>query len=130
MVEAMTGEDAPVSIPCKGVVQIAGDKLSALTWRVLSRDRNSLTDDPTIIRHLHDLAVLRPQIEAEATIFSAFASAALEQDRGRRRGGVSEEASAADQLAALLHTLDHDPSAFHADGDLYEVWRHKMIGRG
>jgi hypothetical protein len=39
-------------------VETAADKLSALAWRVHARDRASPEDDPTIIRHLHDLAAL------------------------------------------------------------------------
>jgi len=42
------------SFPCVDAVETAADKLSALAWRVLVRDRTSPNDDPTIIRHLHD----------------------------------------------------------------------------
>jgi len=43
---------------CVDPVETAADKLSALAWRVCVRDRNSEDDDPTIVRHLHDLAAL------------------------------------------------------------------------
>ena len=46
------------SFPCVDPVETAADKLSALAWRVLARDRTRPRDDPTIIRHLHDLAAL------------------------------------------------------------------------
>lgn len=40
-------------------VETAADKLSALAWRVHARRRGAPDDNPTIIRHLHDLAVLK-----------------------------------------------------------------------
>src|SRR5690242_21934483 len=39
-------------------LETAADKLSALAWRVCARDRARPGDDPTIIRHLPDLAAL------------------------------------------------------------------------
>ena len=48
------------SYPCVDPVETAADKLSALAWRDLVRDRSSAKDDPTIIRHLHDLAADPP----------------------------------------------------------------------
>ena len=39
-------------------VETAADKFSALAWRVCARERGAPDDDPTIIRHLHDLAAL------------------------------------------------------------------------
>ena len=46
------------SFPCVDPVETAADKLSALAWRVRARDRSRPDDDPTIVRHLHDLAAL------------------------------------------------------------------------
>src|SRR3546814_18445448 len=45
-------------ILCIAPVETAAEKLSALTWRVLSRQRGEEGDDPRLIRHLHDLAAL------------------------------------------------------------------------
>lgn len=45
-------------IACVSPVETAADKLSALTWRILSRKRGGEEDDPTVIRHLHDLVAL------------------------------------------------------------------------
>lgn len=44
------------AFPAVDPVETAADKLSALAWRVHARRRGSPDDDPTIIRHLHDLA--------------------------------------------------------------------------
>lgn len=44
--------------------------LSALAWRTAARDRTSPEDDPTFIRHLHDLAALEPKVEDDAELRS------------------------------------------------------------
>jgi hypothetical protein len=72
--------------PCVDPVETAADKLSALAWRTCARDRSSPKDDPTIVRHLHDLAAL----EAHVTTAPAFASlvmksAVADTDRGYGR---------------------------------------------
>jgi predicted nucleotidyltransferase component of viral defense system len=59
---------------CVDPVETAADKLSALSWRAYARDRQSPKDDPTIVRHLHDLAAL----EILATADDRFASLARE----------------------------------------------------
>ncbi|MGN8037381.1 nucleotidyl transferase AbiEii/AbiGii toxin family protein [Chitinophaga sp. 22321] len=46
------------SIPCTNPVENASDKLSALLWRIPHRDRSNADDAPTIVRHIHDLAIL------------------------------------------------------------------------
>src|SRR3546814_17466275 len=49
-------------ILCIAPVETAAEKLSALTWRVLSRQRGEEGDDPRLIRHLHDLAALEDMV--------------------------------------------------------------------
>lgn len=56
--EARGEEPEVAAIACVSPVETAADKLSALVWRVLTRRRGSEQDDPTLIRHLHDLALL------------------------------------------------------------------------
>lgn len=46
------------SISCTDPAENAADKLSALAWRIPARVRGSDTDDPTVVRHIHDLAIL------------------------------------------------------------------------
>ncbi|HKJ97998.1 MAG TPA: hypothetical protein VJ959_03685 [Desulfotignum sp.] len=53
---------AELKIGCVSVIETAGDKLSALTWRILVRDKADEKDDPTMIRHLHDLVALGKMI--------------------------------------------------------------------
>jgi len=81
---------------CVDPVETAADKLSALTWRVLARRRGSADDDPTIIRHLHDLAALKETISASGD-FARLALKAMTDDTGR--GG---EATASSDPAALF----------------------------
>jgi hypothetical protein len=86
-------------------VETAADKLSALAWRVLARDRTRANDDPTIIRHLHDLAALE-QRAAAAPRFAELVLTAAAADEGR--GGAST-ADPATKFAEMLRRLQTDP---------------------
>ncbi|NLR79885.1 nucleotidyl transferase AbiEii/AbiGii toxin family protein [Chitinophaga eiseniae] len=46
------------AITCTDPIENAADKLSATVWRIIDRDRTAEEDDPTIIRHIHDLHML------------------------------------------------------------------------
>lgn len=70
------------SFPCVDPVETAADKLSALAWRVRARDRSRPDDDPTIVRHLHDLAALEPAVSSAAS-FREQVVAAVAADEGR-----------------------------------------------
>ena len=89
------------SFPCVDPVETAADKLSALAWRVRARDRTRADDDPTIVRHLHDLAALERQV-ASAPRFGELVLAAVAADVGR--GG--ERATPADPAAMFADMLD------------------------
>ena len=52
------GDVPEAAMECVSPIETAADKVSALTWRVVKRNRDDPNDDPTIIRHLHDLAVM------------------------------------------------------------------------
>lgn len=69
---------------CVDPVETAADKLSALAWRTSVRDRDAEADDPTIIRHLHDLAALAPSVR-ESLAFGRLAREVLQID-ARRTG--------------------------------------------
>jgi len=68
---------------CIDPIETAADKLSALAWRVCARQRGSVNDDPTIIRHLHDLAALE-QMAKSSTEFSRLVQqiAIADSERG------------------------------------------------
>lgn len=72
MVSEITNAPPELEIDCVSAIETVGDKLSALTWRILVRDRADVKDDPTIIRHLHDLAALEKMIRGELDNFVFF----------------------------------------------------------
>jgi hypothetical protein len=86
-VSEFSGDKPEAKIPCLQPLETAADKLCALTWRVLKRDRNDKADDPAMIRHLHDLGALHPIILAEPIQFSetALASFAVDMQSSPRR---------------------------------------------
>jgi Nucleotidyl transferase AbiEii toxin, Type IV TA system len=88
-------------------VETAADKLSALAWRVQARRRGSVDDDPTIVRHLHDLAALRTTA-ATAQEFPRLVRDALKADTGRG-GEAVVPADPATLFAGMLDRLGHDP---------------------
>ncbi|MBC2704956.1 nucleotidyl transferase AbiEii/AbiGii toxin family protein [Desulfobacula sp.] len=67
-------------------VETAANKFSALLWRVNIKDRNfklgTPQNDPTMIRHLHDLSALE-ELVLESGAFVEMVRAAFKKDRGR-----------------------------------------------
>jgi len=96
-------------IDCVSPTETAAEKLSALTWRVLSRDRESQQDDPSLIRHLHDLTLLDKVIE-NSTIFSDLLFRIMREDiYNDRRGRIqSSWMSEIDFLKQMFHVLESD----------------------
>jgi hypothetical protein len=90
---------------CVDPVETAADKLSALAWRVCVRERGSKRDDPTIIRHLHDLAALEARVAA-APLFNTLLLKTAEADTGR--GGGQVPTSPAERFARMLERLTTD----------------------
>ena len=84
------------SIDCKVMtispIEIAANKFSALLWRVNIKDRSAVVgspqNDPTIMRHLHDLSALEKMV-LESSRFELLVAASFEVDRGR--GGSEQE---------------------------------------
>lgn len=101
-------EEPELEIDCMSAIETAGDKLSALTWRILVRDRADKKDDPTLIRHLHDLAALEETIKGAEDDFISTAKESLEKDKKRRGGSVIAEMPVADRLANALKILKED----------------------
>jgi hypothetical protein len=93
-------------ISCVDPVETAADKLSAFTWRMIVRDRASPTDDPTIVRHLHDLAALEPTISANAAFPALLAETLLaDSDRG---GEIASRLPPVERLSVMLKKLEAD----------------------
>ena len=94
------------SFACVDVVETAADKLSALAWRVCTRHRGGEKDDPTIIRHLHDLGALEAHVAATPA-FIDLVRRATAYDIGR--GGGTAPAQASDRFAMMLDLLASQP---------------------
>jgi hypothetical protein len=92
---------------CVDPVETAADKLSALAWRVYARRRGSKGDDPTIIRHLHDLAALNAGAVASPD-FVRLVRAAMATDVGRG-GEAVPSAEPAALFAGMLERIETDP---------------------
>jgi predicted nucleotidyltransferase component of viral defense system len=92
---------------CVQPVETAADKLSALAWRVHARRRGGDDDDPTIIRHLHDLAALKDSVSTTDN-FPDLALKAASDDEGR--GGVATTGIKPEALFnGMLERLATDP---------------------
>lgn len=105
-VAAYTEQEAEAQILCLSPLETAADKLSALTWRVLRRDRAAADDDPAMIRHLHDLCALRAVIDNENGLFVRTALEAFEEDQQSGRRETDQDF--ADSLQSALETLRGD----------------------
>jgi hypothetical protein len=86
-------------------METAADKLSTLAWRVCARVRGAANDDPTIIRHLHDLAALESTVSG-ASGFPALAQKTAEDDTGR--GGEGVPSNPRERFGAMLGLLHND----------------------
>jgi predicted nucleotidyltransferase component of viral defense system len=93
------------AFPCVDPIETAADKLSALAWRVCVRQRGGERDDPTVIRHLHDLAALEHRVIA-APAFKTLVAAAMIADTGRAGGHAP--ADPAERFAVMLDRLTTD----------------------
>ena len=103
--QAQGKEPEVPAFACVDPVETAADKLSALAWRVCVRERGSEKDDPTIIRHLHDLAAL----EARAAAVPAFAvllAKSAAADTGRGNGKAPQDPK--QRFALMLERLTTD----------------------
>ena len=105
--QAQNGTPEVTAFPCVAPVETAADKMSALAWRVRARQRGSDNDDPTIIRHLHDLAALKADASMSPD-FARLVRAAMAEDAGRG-GEAIASASPFALFAVMLDTLHSDP---------------------
>ncbi len=93
------------SFLCIDPIETAADKLSALGWRVCTRKRGAQGDDPAIIRHLHDLAVLESHIGG-ASAFADLVRQIAKKDAGRGGGGAPLEPT--ERFDVMLDLLQKD----------------------
>ena len=103
--QAQREEPEIAAFPSVDPIETAADKLSALAWRVCTRQRGTPDDDPTVIRHLHDLAALE-QRAAAAPAFKTVLRDAAAADTGRGGGQAPEDPG--ERFAAMLERLRTD----------------------
>lgn len=90
---------------CINPVESAADKLSAITWRIAERVRGSENDSPDIVRHLHDLAILK-NLALENPQFTSVVQNALERDNNRSE--LLQGYSIEEKFAQLLNIINSD----------------------
>ena len=77
--------EEPISVNCIQPIEVIANKFSALMWRVYIKDRtkplHSKENDPTIVRHLHDIAALEDVLYTKE--FVKLLQKSFEADKGR-----------------------------------------------
>lgn len=96
------------SIRCIDPVESAADKLSAIAWRIPDRIRGGQGDDPSLVRHLHDLAILKTKALKHDN-FPALVAASMQQDLNRPRNDLSIPGlERAEKFRRMLDELKRD----------------------
>lgn len=94
------------NIPCINPIENAADKLSAITWRIADRVRGSENDSPDIVRHIHDLAILKDLAINNNTQFSELVKSALERDKNRSE--LIKNLSITEKLSNMIQIISSD----------------------
>lgn len=108
LISQFTSSEPETAILCLSPIETGADKLSALTWRVLKRDRNSPNDDPAMIRHLHDLCALNNIINSNHDLFIAAAAASFEEDQKTGKRDTDKSFNHSLQLALIALRRDDE----------------------
>jgi hypothetical protein len=107
-------------IPCIDPVESAADKLSALAWRIPDRVRGIPSDDPTIVRHIHDLAILKDRALAHPR-FRELVAVAMQEDNDRPKNDPSfSTLSMTQKLERMLAVLEADSEYVREYADFVE----------
>src|SRR5690606_21077097 len=80
--EVVKREPEVGAIACLDPVENACDKISAMVWRIPDRVRGDSDDDPDIVRHIHDLAILSDRALAHPS-FESLLIKTLDADDSR-----------------------------------------------
>jgi hypothetical protein len=95
-------------ILCVQPVENAADKLSALAWRIPDRVRNSYNDDPSIVRHIHDLALLRDKA-LQSPEFSKMVLHSMQCDNSRPKNDESfANKTPQEKFEAMFTVIEQD----------------------
>lgn len=98
-------------IACATPIESAADKISALAWRIPSRVRGEKYDDPAIVRHVYDLAMLESVVSADEQ-FPRLALASLQLDKdtllkGKPLSALSNKEKFAQMVDILLNDAEY-----------------------
>ncbi len=97
-----------VSVNCIQPTEVIANKFSALMWRVYIKDRtkplHSKENDPTIVRHLHDIAALEDFLYTKE--FVVLLQKSFESDKGR--GGFENNYTLPEFIKITLDKLNED----------------------
>lgn len=105
-------------IPCIDPVESAADKISAVAWRIPNRVRGSKRDNPAIVRHIHDLALLKDRALASPD-FLRLVEKSLRDDADRGRNNPSLQGiPMIDKLRHAMEILRTDP-VYEQEYDLF-----------
>ena len=89
-------DNATFEVICISPIETAAEKLSALLWRTLYAKQNF---DPTLLRHLYDLASLKDVLLSSQAQFKALLGQIYQADQSKRDNQHSFE--------TLLQALEH-----------------------
>ena len=100
--------EEPVTVNCIQPIEVIANKFSALMWRVYIKDRakplHTKENDPTIVRHLHDIAALDDLLYTKE--FIDLLQKSYEADKGR--GGVDNNYTLTEFIKITLDKLTED----------------------
>ena len=100
--------EKPISINCIQPFEVIANKFSALMWRVYIKDRtkslHTKENDPTIVRHLHDIAALEGLLYTKD--FIELLQKSYETDKGR--GGFDNKYTLQEFTKITLDKLTED----------------------
>ena len=97
-----------VFINCIQPIEVIANKFSALMWRVYIKDRtkplHSKENDPTIVRHLHDISALNDLLYTKE--FAELLQKSFESDKGR--GGIDNNYTLPEFIKITIDKLTND----------------------
>jgi len=97
-----------IKINCIHPIEVIANKFSALMWRVYIKDRtkplHSKENDPTIVRHLHDIAALEDILYTKELV--ELLQKSYETDKGR--GGFDNNYTLQEFIKITLDKLTED----------------------
>ena len=100
--------EEPIKVNCIQPIEVIANKFSALMWRVYIKDRtkplHSKENDPTIVRHLHDIAALEGSLYTKD--FIELLQKSYETDKGR--GGFDNNYTLPEFIKITLDKLTED----------------------